>query len=712
MSNAFIQALLMDDPDVSGGGGPGGPGDDGTWSDPPVSGDGEPPAPGTIPSGMVYGCESPETGNRAEYTLVQNFGQGSGDELFLDEATPYGAGIRIDPALLPRTGAEIYKTFTEGLSQYLSFKFVLNSHSGVTSGGINIGPSYSSQLFKLIFSRGTSSDAQKRPFLSVRQDTASAWTDTQLGTTQPTIGQWYVFSLDLSAGTCAWSISTADTDVLWASGTIAGTWSVLPLAKWGFDNSASVSLASTTVAALRFCGLTQACVGDDDWTDVALALNFEGANNSSVLTDSSTYADNKTITANASVSTTYSKFGGASLKLIQTEADIPTWSGTKFNSVAGEGATIEFWFKPTARYNGTVAPAFFRVIDATTSTAYIEMGLYALANEITIRFEQAPSDFRRYAYTPDADGWTHAAVCVGAAGGARVYLNQTLVVSRPNSEVFATGAYGNPTTGCVVSVGRFGGTSGAALTCYMDGFRYTRKDKYADGVPEFTLPYCNGPTGSTPTVPISGTEALTGLSMTVVDGDVNSPGGSVALTGKAMTASTGNIALFSASKTAALVGQSMSTFNVARMTPAEYPFLRSGTVTTSVPYLGTPVVFVLRFNSDGSVTQQINGGAITPFFVDTWAYPADGRPNATTTMIPVTAVPNAFKQTFSINKVTAAYTATLAANSSMAAGCTFTFTARASGASYYDYVAIVPTAINPKYGQFGYTSLFYLTFNT
>ena len=216
----------------------------------------------------------------------------------------------------------------------------------------------------------------------------------------------------------------------------------------------------------------------------------------------------------------------------------------------------------------------------------------------------------------------------------------------------------------------------------------------------------------TASVAIPGTEKLTGLSMTVVDGDVNSPGGSVALTGKAMTASTGNIALFSASKTAALVGQSMSTFNVARMTPAEYPFLRSGTVTTSVPYLGTPVVFVLRFNSDGSVTQQINGGAITPFFVDTWAYPADGRPNATTTMIPVTAVPNAFKQTFSINKVTAAYTATLAANSSMAAGCTFTFTARASGASYYDYVAIVPTAINPKYGQFGYTSLFYLTFNT
>ena len=443
------------------------------------------------------------------------------------------------------------------------------------------------------------------------------------------------------------------------------------------------------------------CTGDPYYADVQLLLHGQGANNSTVFTDSSSYARTVSIGAGTpKISTTQSKFDGASIR----GGSHPTQLNVTLSGItADEAWTLELWYYRTA---STDYQAFLEV-DET----YVMLRTPNNSGNFELGFFKTWMRTYTTAVVP-LNTWTHLACCVEKTSPTnwrvRLFVNGTLEITYNTSDSLALST-GSPT----LRIGRSNSSGFAAFDGYIDEYRLTvGVARYSGDFPVPTLPSCNGPTSSTPTVPISGTEALTGLSMTVVDGDVNSPGGSVALTGKAMTTSTGNVALFSASKNVALVGQGMSMFNVARMTPAEYPFLRSGTVTTSVPYLGTPVVFVLRFNSDGSVTQQINGGAITPFFVDTWAYPADGRPNATTTMIPVTAVPNAFKQTFSINKVTAAYTATLAANASMAAGCTFTFTALASVASYYDYVAIVPTAINPKYGNFGYTAIFYLTFNT
>lgn len=428
------------------------------------------------------------------------------------------------------------------------------------------------------------------------------------------------------------------------------------------------------------------CTGDADWADVALALNFEGADNTLVLTDSSTYADHKTIVANAAISTTHSKFGGASLKLLQTEANIPTWSGTKFNSAAGAGATIEFWFKPTTRYNGSAAPAFFRVIDGTTGTAYIEMSLYATGNEISIRFEEAFNDFRQYTYTPDVDGWTHAAVCVGAAGGARVYLNRTLVVSRPNSQVFLTGAFGNPTTGCVVSVGRWGGTSGAALVCYIDGFRYTRKDKYAAGVPVFTLPLCNGVSDISP-VSIPGTEKLTGIGMTATAGDVNSPAGFRRLTGQSMTAAAGSVSVFNANRTVSLVGANITAYRGA-LAALPYPDLLSDTR----EFVFSPVweSMYLTVLNNGTFTISETDLSV-PAYTGNWLAP---------TAMDVTTIASQYRGTGMTNYGAGALDYTDLAPTALFSVST---TATSSVQKIHHFsITVVPTLTNPRYGEVGY----------
>ncbi len=447
------------------------------------------------------------------------------------------------------------------------------------------------------------------------------------------------------------------------------------------------------------------CTGDPDWADVVLALNFESADGSTTLVDSSTYADSQTVYSGGTVRSAAAKFGPGGFRFDQISISADSWAGTKFNGVAGEGTTIEFWFKPVARYAGTAAPTFFKLQDATTANALIEMGLYSTGNNITIRFEQAPSDFRQYGYTVDVNGWVQAVVCVGAAGGARVYLNQTLVVSRPNSEVFATGAFGNPSTGCRLYFGSWGsGPNATALTCYVDQFRYTAKDKYPSGVPTpSTTPFCNG-TGDISPINRSGTEALRGIGMTAAAGNVNLIDGHKKLSGQEATAGAGSVSLFSPNKTAALLGQTL-TASRGTLSRARYPnlIISASRHMIRVPWAGATITVRVFFNSDGTCTQQIDGGAITAFREPYWAFPYDGRPNATTRAIPVSSVPNAFKQT--TNRVPGdggGNTTEIASNTTMAGGCVLTVIRRRDSDETNIDVMFAPTTLNPRYGEVGY----------
>jgi len=219
---------------------------------------------------------------------------------------------------------------------------------------------------------------------------------------------------------------------------------------------------------------------DPYFSDVALLLNFDQAGGSTLLQDSSSYADHRSCGALASVSTLAAKFGTGSLQLESSVSGGAAWpSNARFNCVAGQGLTVEWFFKAVNRFNGSAAPSMFLCRDST-GVAMIEVGLFGIGSEITIRFEQAFNDFRQYTYTPSGTGWEHIAVCPRAAGGVGVYVNGALMVERPPAQVFSSGAFGG--AGVSLIVGSWDTTAGANnLLCYMDAFRYTTRDRYPSG---------------------------------------------------------------------------------------------------------------------------------------------------------------------------------------------------------------------------------------
>lgn len=274
MSNAFIQALLMDDPDVGGGGG-------GSWPDPP--GAGEPAAPAVIPPGEAYGCISPEIGNKAAYTAA-TVGEGytGNKNIFSDAVTPYGDGILIGPSTVA-TSSAMWKTTNAGHCTYVSFKFMVPSFTPIDDcGNLYAGTGHlgAGILISVVFGREAVYDAWRRPYLQVRSRTTDAFTTVNIGAGPPTAGQWYTFYFQIAAGIATYSIRTSDTDILWASGTLAGsTWTAMALDTFSLWNDADVDTGSAYVAALRFCGTASIPVpGTEALTGIGMSTNIGDLN--------------------------------------------------------------------------------------------------------------------------------------------------------------------------------------------------------------------------------------------------------------------------------------------------------------------------------------------------------------------------------------------------------------------------------------------------
>jgi hypothetical protein len=430
-----------------------------------------------------------------------------------------------------------------------------------------------------------------------------------------------------------------------------------------------------------------ACTGDPDWADVALALNFNQTNGSLTMVDSSSYADNKTINSGAAISTLYAKYGSASLQMTYLQASTNPWTGLKFNSVAGKGATIEFYLKVVSSYSGVPGLTILKVADATFGTAIIEVGLHTTGNVLRVRFQEAFADFRNYTYTPDASGWEHVVICVGAAGGARVYVNQTLLVSRPNTEHFSTGAFGNLTTGCTVYVASWGATTALSVQCYLDSFRYTTRDKYLAGVPApSSLPLCNGAVDICG-ISIPGTEALSGMGMTATAGDLNSPAGFRRLSGQAMTTATGSTAVYNPNVTRALTGQNMTTYR-GTLTALPYPDLLSDTK----EFIFSPVwesVFLTVLNNGTFTISETD--LSTPSYTGNWLAP---------TTMDVTTIASQYRGTAMTN-----YGAGTLDYTDLAPTALFSVSTTATSSVqkiHHFSITVVPTVTNPRYGEVGY----------
>ena len=89
---------------------------------------------------------------------------------------------------------------------------------------------------------------------------------------------------------------------------------------------------------------------DPYWSSVSLLLHCDGADTSTTFTDSSPAARTATRLGVSAISTTQSKFGGASLWLDGTTNQITFADNAAFNFGAGD-VTIEGWFYWTSKTN-------------------------------------------------------------------------------------------------------------------------------------------------------------------------------------------------------------------------------------------------------------------------------------------------------------------------------------------------------------------------
>jgi hypothetical protein len=230
--------------------------------------------------------------------------------------------------------------------------------------------------------------------------------------------------------------------------------------------------------------------GDPYYSAVSLMLSMDGTNGSTTFTDSSLNAISVTATGNAQISTTQSKFGGASAYFDGTGDYLDIPYGNSLNITTDY--TIEFWMRADSV---TGYAPIFTITSATTS---FFGGIYVVRNGSTITFETRPADGSGSATIAvtggsiSANTWYHVAASV-SSNSARLFINGVQVGS---TTTFTSRTF-TPTG---VRVGRFANnfTSGLVdFQGYIDDLRISRFARY---VSNFAPPTAALPTTASSTV--------------------------------------------------------------------------------------------------------------------------------------------------------------------------------------------------------------------
>jgi hypothetical protein len=219
-------------------------------------------------------------------------------------------------------------------------------------------------------------------------------------------------------------------------------------------------------------------------------LSMDGTNGSTTFTDSSLNALTVTATGNAQISTTQSKFGGASAYFDGTGDYLDIPYGEPFNLTTDY--TIEFWMRSDS------VTGYAPIFTLTSATLSYFGGIYVVRNGSTITFETRPADGSGSAVTAITGGsisaniWYHVAASV-SSNSARLFINGVQVGSTTTftSRTFTpTGA----------RVGRFANNYTSGLVDFQGYIDDLRISKFARYTSTFTPPTAALPTNQSSTV--------------------------------------------------------------------------------------------------------------------------------------------------------------------------------------------------------------------
>jgi hypothetical protein len=196
--------------------------------------------------------------------------------------------------------------------------------------------------------------------------------------------------------------------------------------------------------------------GDIHFFNTSLLLKFDGSNNSTTFTDSST--NNVSITRNGSpvISTAQSKFGGSSA-LFNGSSYLQMPASNNYNFGTGD-FTIEFWLYLLSQGTGGYSH-YFSVVDQPTFTFKSYSGYYYFyANSNTQVLTSS---------APVLNSWQHIAL-VRNGTSLRIYVNGVVAGSSTISSSTAYGANG------ASIIGAANQAPNEFLNGYLDDFRITK----------------------------------------------------------------------------------------------------------------------------------------------------------------------------------------------------------------------------------------------
>jgi hypothetical protein len=193
---------------------------------------------------------------------------------------------------------------------------------------------------------------------------------------------------------------------------------------------------------------------DPDFASVSLLLHGDGANGSTTITDSSPTPKTVTAVGNAQISTTQSKFGGASIELGNNGyATAP--SGSSFSFGTGD-FTIETWI-----YINTLVGGVARIWSNGPAAAG-SFGFYVFSGKLRGDYYNGATFLG--ASTLDLNQWNHVAF-TKSSSTFRMFLNGNI------DHTSTPGPQNNTTNLC--ELGRVFEFAGNQLI-YLDEFRITK----------------------------------------------------------------------------------------------------------------------------------------------------------------------------------------------------------------------------------------------
>jgi hypothetical protein len=197
------------------------------------------------------------------------------------------------------------------------------------------------------------------------------------------------------------------------------------------------------------------------FSNVSLLLHGDGTNGSTTIVDSSPTPKTVTAVGNAQISTAQSKFGGSSLYMPQSDADIFNFTNIGNSLVFPGDYTIEAWiYLPNL---ASVLDSSLYVISNTAINAYHAFNINNLSFNIYLNFA-TPSLTAAHDLSPAT--WHHVALCRGGST-VRVFTDgvQKGSLTSLTTHGFAAGSFG---------ICRIGGGATNAGTGYIDDFRITK----------------------------------------------------------------------------------------------------------------------------------------------------------------------------------------------------------------------------------------------